>query len=170
MIDSLNRRHHGQRLLALLFLILPSFAGAGELSLKKPDDWKQLFSVCETDWGQYDADLNRLRTSVKRETDAMTEAQYRERWTANDPMIRFVRIHWPAIFESKDPGWRFYKNCSDLNWEVRKSLTSATESKAERQKKIGKFKDCVVGLFSRDPKPVPPFDSLLACYEKQANR
>lgn len=156
--------------LFVVTLLSAQLAIADELTLKSPKDWARLFQECESDWATYDGELGRLRTSVKREIDKMTEQAYVERWKADDPMIRFARIHWPSIFAEKDSGWQFYKNCSDLNWEVRKSLGSSSDTKEQKLKRVETFQGCVGSMFSRDRKPPPPFDSLVACYRVHANR
>jgi hypothetical protein len=141
--------------------------GKDELKLSTAQDWDQLFATCESNWQKYDNDLNRLRTVLKREIDAMTEAEYNKRYQNDDPMIRFVRAHWPAVFSAKDPGWNMYQACAELNLDARKALSDVALTRVERKKVITKFNDCVLGVWApRGPLP-KPFDRLLACYNKQ---
>lgn len=154
-------------IVSALIPVIPRSADAADLVFKSTKDWTQLFEKCENSWDKYDADLSRLRSSLQREVDQMTRDEYLKRWRENDATIRYIRIHWPAIFAAKDQGWAFYQACSDGNWKVRKNLTSASASKKEKLEAIKELEECIGAIFPGVPFP---FDRLLTCYRKQANR
>lgn len=140
---------------------------AEELSLSSEKDWAQLFTTCESNWQKYETDLARLNKNLQREVGKMSQEDYLRRWQKNDPVIRFIRINWPALFSSLDQGWAFYKACSDRNWKVRKLFNSPTATKKEKMPEVIGLEECIDSVFPGVP---VPFDKLIACYKKQANR
>lgn len=157
----------GGLILAATLILISATAHADELTLKSKENWNQLFATCESSWEKYDADLARLRISVKRDVDKMTREEYLQRWKDKDPTIRFVRLHWPSLFAPVDGGWEFYQACADHNWKVRKALGSAAATKAEKLSEVKGLENCIDSIFPGVPFP---FDRIITCYTKQAGR
>ncbi len=153
--------------LLLPFLTVTAMAASDYLSLRTPSDWNELFKLCENNWPKYEADLVRLRNVLKREIDSMSEQTYQSLYKKGDAKIRFVRMHWPSDFSMKDPGWEMYRDCSELNWEVRKLLSSSGSEASSKKRAVDAFESCVRKTFYGPKGKIGhPFDRLLACYRK----
>lgn len=160
----------------LLFCFTPAFAADRALttsnspvpsSLQSPGDWDKLFNACEGDWDQYESGLNKLRGNLKREIDAMAQHEFMRRYQKDDPMIRFVRVHWPILFSGKDTGWKIYQGCAERNLGVRKLFGTTGSTVKERAAKIDNLRGCVEQVFSPNQPVPPPFDRLLECYRRR---
>lgn len=155
--------------LSTFVIIWPGYANASSdyMYLKTKSDWDKLFQACESSWSKYEADLARLRSTLKREINSMSQEQYEKKYYKDDEKIRFIRVHWPSDFSSKDSGWAMYKDCAGLNWEARKLLNSPSSDKKDKEKVIKGFERCLQKTFyGRSEKIGHPFDRLLACYRK----
>lgn len=149
------------------FFVSTVSASSDYLNLRSASDWDQLFKTCESNWAKYESELIRLRNVLKREIDSMSESLYQSRYKKGDAKIRFVRVHWPSDFSAKDPGWEMYRDCSELNWEVRKLLSSPSSDAKAKKNKIDAFERCLQKTFyGRGKKVEHPFDRLIACYRK----
>ena len=152
------------KIFVLVFCLEPSHAKYPVLAT--PEDWTELFQTCETNWKKYEDDLAGVRSSLKRESDTLTEKQFWKLYDKKDPKLRFVQMHWPADFTKHDHLWAFYSRCSALNWEVRKLLSSAVAEKKEKTKAIDEFAACTKKMFHGEKPLGFPFDRLVACYRK----
>jgi hypothetical protein len=133
-------------------------------TLSSTENWAQLFKACQGDWEHYEIGLNKLRNSLKREIDAMTRDEFLRRYVKNDEMFRFVRIHWPILFSSKDTGWRLFQGCAERNLKARKLIGTVGTPSKETEAKIEELKECLQEVFGKNKPLVKPFDRLIACY------
>lgn len=156
----------------IAFFLMPFLSVAASntsdyLNLNGKSDWDQLFKLCENNWAKYESELVRLRKVLKREIDSISDSVYRSRYKKGDAKIRFVRVHWPSDFSVKDPGWEMYRDCAEMNWEVRKLLNSSSSDAKAKKDKIDAFESCLQRTFyERGKKVEHPFDRLIACYRK----
>lgn len=129
-------------------------------------DWRQVLDSCDSNWPKYNNDLNKVRTELKREIDNLSQDQFLKRFVKDDPMILFVRVHWPTLFSGKDTGWMLYQGCAEKNMKARNLLNSPTPTRQERKEKIDDFERCLRAVFAPQG-PLPPvYNRMLACYHK----
>jgi len=153
-------------ILPILSSILPISSHSYAAPSTATIDFKPLFTICENNWDKYDTDLNKLRSSLQRQFDAMPKEEFLTRYMNDDLTIRFVRIHWPSMFSKKDSGWSLYRGCAERNADIRKLLSSPGASRERLKAKIDDLEGYVRSMFApRGPMP-QPFARLLACYRK----
>lgn len=152
-------------LFAVMVLFVFQVKSAHAASNGRGTDWQDMFQACSEDWDRYEKLLRQNRETFQKDLRSLSQNEYLARYKKDDAMVFFIALHWPSDLSDKDKSWGFYKECSDLNWEVRKLMSSSgTDEKANR-KAVHDLRNCLVKNYPKDMPLV--YQDLMTCYEKR---